>query len=62
MRTKMFLMPSYNHGGVQRFLATHDQINTVVRPRRYQFSAVSYRHTRTDAFGLWGGHALEMTA
>ena len=46
----------------QRFLAAHDQINTVFRPRRYQLSIVSHRHARTDAFGLWDGYALEMTA
>jgi len=46
----------------ERFLAAHDQINTVFRPRRYQLSTASYRHTRTDAFDLWEGYALEMTA
>ena len=46
----------------QRFLATHDQINIVFRPRRYQLSAISYRHARTDAFDLWRGYAAEMTA
>ncbi|SFQ74524.1 IS6 family transposase [Donghicola eburneus] len=46
----------------QRFLAAHDQINTVFRPRRYQLSAVSYRHARSDAFDLWRGYAAEMTA
>lgn len=46
----------------QRFLAAHDQINTVFRPRGYQLSIVSYRHARTDAFDLWEGHALERTA
>jgi putative transposase len=48
----------------QRFLvlAAHDQINTVFRPRRYQLSAISYRHVRADAFDLWNGYALEMTA
>ncbi|MFG6519450.1 IS6 family transposase [Sulfitobacter sp. 1A13496] len=46
----------------QRFLAAHDQINTVFRPRRYQLSAISYRHARTDAFGLWEDYAAEMTA
>lgn len=47
---------------VQRFLATHDQINTVFRPRRYQLPTVSYRHARTDAFGLWDGYTAEMNA
>lgn len=46
----------------QRFLAAHDQINTVFRPRRYQLSAISYRHARADAFELWNGYAAEMTA
>ncbi len=46
----------------QRFLATHDQINIVFRPRRYQLSAISYRHARADAFDLWSGYAAEMTA
>lgn len=46
----------------QRFLATHDQINIVFRPRRYQLSAISYRHARSDAFDLWRGYAAEMTA
>lgn len=46
----------------QRFLAAHDQINTVFRPRRYQLSATSYRHARADAFGLWEHYAAEMAA
>ena len=37
----------------QRFLAEHDQINAIFRPRRYQLSAISYRHARKDAFDLW---------
>lgn len=46
----------------QRFLAAHDQINTIFRPRRYRLSATSYRHARSDARDLWAGYALEMTA
>ena len=46
----------------QRFLTAHDQINIVFRHRRYRMSANAYRQTRTDAFGLWYGYALEMTA
>ncbi|MCA1288614.1 IS6 family transposase [Salipiger bermudensis] len=46
----------------QRFLTAHDQINTVLRPRRYQLSAISYRHARADAFDLWNGYVIEMTA
>ena len=47
---------------VQRFLAAHDQINTIFRPRRYRLSSMSYRHARSDAFDLWQSYALEMTA
>jgi putative transposase len=46
----------------QRFLAAHDQINTVFRSRRYKLSAISYRHARTDAFDLWNGCEREMAA
>ena len=46
----------------QRFLAAHDQINTIFRPRRYQMTANHYRQSRTDAHDLWNGYALEMTA
>lgn len=46
----------------QKFLSVHDQINTVFRPRRYQLTATSYRHTRSDAYDLWRGYTLEMTA
>ena len=46
----------------QRFLAAHDQVNTIFRPRRYRLSTISYRHARSDAFDLWHGYALEMTA
>lgn len=41
-------------GQAQRFLAAHDQIYTLFRPRRYRLSALSYRHARSDAFDLWG--------
>lgn len=46
----------------QRFLAAHDQINTIFRPRRYRLAAISYRHARADASDLWHGYAAEMTA
>ncbi len=46
----------------QRFLAAHDQINTIFRPRRYRLTTASYRHARSDAFDLWKGYALEMVA
>ena len=46
----------------QRFLAAHDQINTIFRPRRYRLSATSYSHARSDAHDLWAGYALEMAA
>ncbi|WJS05675.1 IS6 family transposase [Roseibium aggregatum] len=47
---------------VQRFLSAHDQIKTIFRPRRYQLSALSYRHSRADAFGLWLDYTDEMNA
>lgn len=46
----------------QRFLAAHDQINTLFRPRRYQLPTNSYRHARSDAHDLWRHYAIEMTA
>lgn len=46
----------------QRFLAAHDQANTIFRPRRYRISAISYSHARADAFDLWRGYAAEMAA
>ncbi len=46
----------------QRFLSAHDQINTIFRPRRYNLSAMSYRHARIDAFGLWAEYTAEMVA
>ncbi len=46
----------------QRFLAAHDQINAIFRPRRYRLTANSYRHARCDAYDLWRSYALEMTA
>lgn len=42
----------------QRFLTTHDQINTIFRPRCYRLSANSYRHARSDAFDLWESYAV----
>tara|TARA_R110000787_G_scaffold158548_1_gene272422 strand:- start:396 stop:1106 length:711 start_codon:yes stop_codon:yes gene_type:complete len=44
----------------QRFLAAHDQINTLFRPRKYRLSANSYRHARNDALDLWADYTLEM--
>ncbi|WP_132446326.1 IS6 family transposase [Sulfitobacter indolifex] len=46
----------------QRFLAAHDQINTIFRPRRYRLTATSYRHARSDALNLWNTYAAEMNA
>lgn len=49
-------------GQAQRFLAAHDQINTIFRPRRYRLTAKSYRHARADALDLWSAYTLAMTA
>lgn len=51
-----------SHRQAQRFLSAHDQINLIFRPRRYQLSAISYRHSRTDAFSLWIDYTAEMAA
>ena len=47
-------------GQAPRFLAAHEQINTIFKPRCYRFSARSYRHARADAFSLWADYAREM--
>ena len=47
-------------GQAQRFLAAHEQINTIFKPRRYRLTARSYRHARADAFSLWADYAREM--
>ncbi|WP_370457256.1 DDE-type integrase/transposase/recombinase [Salipiger sp. PrR003] len=46
----------------QRFLSVHDQIANLIRPKRHRLSARSYRHARSDAFGLWAGYAAKLTA
>ena len=51
-----------SHRQAQRFLSAHDQINLIFRPRRYQLTAISYRHARSDAFGLWEDYTAEMVA
>lgn len=49
-------------GEAQRFLAAHDEINTVFRPRRCRLTVTSYRHARSDVFDFWNGYSLKMTA
>ena len=51
-----------SHRQAQTFLAAHDQINLIFHPRRYQLTAASYRHARSDAFSLWAGYAAERAA
>lgn len=46
----------------QRVLSVHDQIANLFRPKRHRLSARSYRHARSDAFGLWAGYAAILTA
>ena len=46
----------------QRFLAAHDQINAIFKPRRYRLTTNSYRHARADALSLWTDYTREMTA
>lgn len=49
-------------GHAQRFLAAHDQIATLFRPKRHRLSARSYRHAGTDAFCLWADYAAGLAA
>ncbi|MEP2679369.1 MULTISPECIES: IS6 family transposase [Roseobacteraceae] len=51
-----------SHRQAQRFVSAHDQINLIFRPRRYQLTAISYRHARDDAFSLWADYTGEMAA
>lgn len=46
---------------VQRFRSVNDRTATLFRPNRHQRSAISYHHSRDDAFSLWNEHAAEMT-
>lgn len=46
----------------QPFLAAHDQLNTIFKPRRYRLCAISYRHARADAFEPWTDYARVMAA
>ena len=45
----------------QMFLAVHDQIACLFRPRRHTLSAISYRHARSDAHSLWSEYSAELT-
>lgn len=49
-------------GHAQRFLADHDQVQTVFRPRRHTLSARSYRHARSDAHSIWHDITNELKA
>lgn len=51
-----------SHRQVQRFMSAHNQINLIFRPRRYQLTATSYRHARSDAFSLWADYIAKMAA
>ncbi|WP_037313904.1 IS6 family transposase [Ruegeria halocynthiae] len=51
-----------SHQHAQRFLPAHDQINLIFSHRRYQLTANSNRHTRSDAFNLWDDYTAEMAA
>ncbi len=39
-------------------LSAHDQSKLIFRPRRYQLTAISYRH----AFDLWNDYTAETAA
>lgn len=51
-----------SHRQAQRFLSAHDQINLIFHPRRYQLTATSYRHARSDTFSLWADYTAAMAA
>ena len=44
----------------QQFLSAHDQINVLLQPRRHRLNAISYRHTRSDAFAIWNDITSEI--
>lgn len=46
----------------QMFLSVHDQTAILFRPKRHRLSAADYRHTRTEAQGLWVGYVGEIKA
>jgi hypothetical protein len=52
--------PFKSNRQAQRFLAAHDGMSTIFRPRRYRLTAKSYRHAKSDAFGLWTDYATQM--
>ena len=45
----------------QRFLAVHDQVQTVFRPHRHTLSAAAYRHARSDAHMIWADITCEIS-
>ncbi len=49
-----------SHRQAQRFLRTYDQINLILRHRRYQLAAASCRHARSDTFSLWADYTAEI--
>lgn len=46
----------------QIFLSVRDQTAAMFRPKRHCLSALSYRHTRADAFELWTDMIGNLTA
>jgi putative transposase len=49
-------------GQAQRLLSVHDQTVAVLRPKRNRLTAVSDRHARADAFGLWADYTVDLAA
>lgn len=54
--------PFQTSSQAQRFVSVHHQAATPFRPKRHRLSARCDRPARTDAFDLWHGSALELTA
>jgi putative transposase len=51
-----------SHRQAQRFLSAHDQINPILRTRRYQLTAVSCRNALDEAFSHWADYTTKMAA
>jgi putative transposase len=46
----------------QRFLSVHDQVQTILGPRRHKLSAPAYRQSRSDAHSIWDDITCELKA
>ena len=56
------MQPALLAGNAKLFVAAHDQINAIFKPRRYRLTANSCWKASAEAFSLWTNYACEMTA